>query len=146
MKNELAKVFEKDLKKLKEEIESYEESDLFKTATGITNSAGNLAMHLVGNLKHFIGAVLGNSGYIRNREFEFAGQISQAALLTEIEETQIIVRETLAKITAQNLDQNYPVRVFGDDMTSGFFLIHLLGHLNYHMGQINYHRRLIKNF
>ena len=143
---ELAAVFEKDLKKLKEEILQYDSEDrLFKTVEGISNSGGNLAMHLCGNLRHFIGAILGNSAYIRNREEEFAGRVSSQKLIEDIEETILVVKSTLSNLSEEDASKAYPLQVFGEAMSTRYFLFHLLGHLNYHLGQVNYHRRLITN-
>ncbi|KPM48350.1 DinB family protein [Jiulongibacter sediminis] len=143
---ELAAVFEKDLKKLKEEILQYDSEDLlFKTVKGISNSGGNLSMHLCGNLRHFIGAVLGNSGYVRNREEEFTGRFTTQKLVEDIEETIAIVKSMLSNLSEDDFSKTYPLQVFGSEMSTQFFIYHLLGHLNYHLGQINYHRRLITN-
>ena len=143
----LIDLFDRDLKKLRTEIESYsDEAAIWKVDGAITNSAGNLCQHLVGNLKAFIGANLGNSGYVRQRDVEFSNKNSpRAELLKMIEETAEVVGATLAKLTPEHLEQVYPVVVFADRteaMTTGWFLIHLATHLNYHLGQINYHRRL----
>ncbi|WP_304231838.1 DinB family protein [Jiulongibacter sediminis] len=143
---ELAAVFEKDLKKLKEEILQYDSEDLlFKTVEGISNSGGNLSMHLCGNLRHFIGAVLGKSGYVRNREEEFSGRFSTQKLVEDIEEAIAVVKSTLSNLSEEDFSKTYPLQVFGSEMSTQFFIYHLLGHLNYHLGQINYHRRLITN-
>ena len=48
------------------------EEDVWKIKEGISNSAGNLTLHLLGNLNHFIGATLGNTGYVRERDKEFS--------------------------------------------------------------------------
>ncbi|MFT3746288.1 MAG: DinB family protein [Pyrinomonadaceae bacterium] len=143
----LAKLFERDLGKLKAEIEQYtNESDLWKTEGEITNSAGNLTLHLIGNLKHFIGATLGNSGYIRNRDLEFSESYApRQALLVGIDETIEVVKATLSKLSDEELTKTYPIEVFGEPLTTEFFLVHLAGHLNWHLGQINYHRRLLSN-
>lgn len=142
---ELAALFERDLNKLKQEIKSYSsEADAWKTKEGISNSGGNLALHLVGNLKHFVGKTLGGIAYERNREKEFSDKdIPSETLLRMIDETLLAVKETLAKIEEKDLLLTYPVKVFADDMSTGQFLYHLYGHLNYHLGQVNYHRRLI---
>lgn len=142
--NELAAVFEKDLKKLKEEVLQYESEELlFSKAPGISNSGGNLSMHLCGNLRHFIGAILGNSGYVRNRPEEFEGRFSREKLISDIDETREVLEKTLLGLSEAELSAIYPEKVFGGEMTTRYFLFHLLGHLNYHLGQINYHRRLI---
>lgn len=141
----LAELYERDLDKLKTEVQSFaNEEDLWKTAEGITNSAGNLCQHLTGNLKHFFGAVLGKSGYVRDRDAEFANKnISRSELLADIDATRNVVLSTLAELVEEDLDKVYPIEVFGKPMTTGFFLTHLATHFNYHLGQINYHRRLV---
>ena len=64
MKQELITLFERDLNKMAEEVKTYkEESQLWVVKGEIKNSAGNLCFHLLGNLNHFIGAILGNTGY-----------------------------------------------------------------------------------
>ena len=71
----LAEIFERDLNKVKQEISSYtDEKAIWKTIEGISNSAGNLALHICGNLRHFVGNTLGNSGYIRQRDLEFSSK------------------------------------------------------------------------
>lgn len=142
----IAELLERDLNRLSNEIEAYKsEKNLWLVEGEITNSAGNLALHLCGNLQHFIGAVIGKSGYERNREFEFSGKdVPREELLKSIEITKDIVHQTLLRIPESTLNYPYPIRVFGDkDMSTVFFLVHLQGHLNYHLGQINYHRRLL---
>ena len=140
----LSQLYQRDLDKLKIEIGQYaSDEQLWSVSDGITNSGGNLALHLVGNLKHFIGAVLGKSGYVRDRDAEFASKnISKDDLLIAIDETSEAVTSTLAKLTPEDLTSVYPIDVFGHPMTTEAFLVHLITHLNYHLGQINYHRRL----
>ncbi len=140
----LARLFEKDLTKLKEEISLYKtESDLWIIQEGISNSGGNLCLHLVGNLKHFIGKTLGNIAYERQREKEFADKnIPSAVLIQSIDETIAAVTLTLGYLSEDDLNKLYPINVFGYEMTTEYFLLHLSGHLSYHLGQINYHRRL----
>jgi uncharacterized damage-inducible protein DinB len=142
----IAELIERDLDRLSTEIESYKSEEvIWQVQAGITNSAGNLALHLCGNLQHFIGAVIGKSGYVRDREFEFNGKhVPKAEMLDSIKATKAIVKQTLHGITESTLNGPYPVKVFGDkEMSTLFFLMHLQGHLNYHLGQINYHRRLL---
>lgn len=141
----LVELYERDLSKLKEEIRLYaDEADLWKTGGAITNSAGNLTMHLTGNLRHFFGAVLGETGYLRDRDNEFSDKgVSRADLLAEIDQTAADVKATLEKLTDEDLEKIYPIEVFGHPMTTGYFLTHLTTHFNYHLGQINYHRRLL---
>lgn len=142
----LVKLFDRDIERLKMEISSFKNDDhLWKTMHGITNTAGNLCLHLLGNLNHFIGSVIGGSGYIRNREAEFTEKnIPVSQLLKEIEVTKNVVSVSLKKLDADLLKSNYPIQVFNEEMSYEFFLIHLETHLNYHLGQINYLRRILE--
>ncbi len=145
--NILTELFQRDLLKLKEEINLYNDwTKAWVIDKEIKNSAGNLALHLVGNLKHFIGTILGNNDYVRNREAEFANKnIPRDEIIKSIDETIGIINEILGKMSDADLKKDYPVEVLKNKgkMTTEFFLIHLYGHLNYHLGQINYHRRLL---
>lgn len=141
----LKTLFQRELGKLKKEIESYqEESKLWFVEKRISNSAGNLCLHLIGNLNTYLGKELGGTGYIRNRELEFSQKnIPRSELLMMLDATLLVVEDTLDQLSPEQLDKEYPVRVFDYGMTTGFFLVHLLAHLTYHLGQINYHRRLL---
>ena len=144
MQKSLSEVFEKDLIRLKAEIEAYaDEEKLWIKAEGINNSAGNLCLHILGNLNNYIGAILGKTGYIRNRPAEFSEKTSKEYLLKSLEETIGMVKKTISNLEFEAFDQIYPDNVFGYEMKTDYFLIHLLGHLNYHLGQINYHRRIL---
>jgi len=139
------KLFERDLGKLVNELNSFcREENIWRTEGDINNSAGNLTLHLVGNLNHFIGGVIGKTGYVRKRELEFADKnVPSAELVELIRKTQIVVEKSLSNMDENLLKTNYPINVLGDKMTYEYFLIHLVAHLNYHLGQINYLRRLI---
>ncbi|GAA4883365.1 hypothetical protein GCM10023311_01870 [Flaviramulus aquimarinus] len=141
----LIKIFKRDLDKLKVEIESYNnEKNLWVLKDGIGNSAGNLCLHLVGNLNHFIGAEFGNTGYKRQRDLEFSlKDVPRIDLIKQINNVKSIVEKTLLTLVPDDLKKEYSRRVFEDKMTIEFFLIHLATHLAYHLGQINYHRRLL---
>lgn len=145
LQNTLISLFERDLLQLKLEIESYsKEENLWKTNKSITNSAGNLCLHLIGNLNWFIGAQLGNTGYIRKRDLEFSSKnITKSVLLLEIKNTLEIVKNTIKNIPPDEWGKPYPIDVFKQNSTNTYFLIHLSTHLAYHLGQINYHRRLL---
>lgn len=141
---EFGKLFERDLKRLKEEVSQYEnEDDLWIKSGEISNSAGNLAMHLCGNLQHFIGSVLAGSGYKRDRQFEFGGIISKDEILKEIDITLATVMRFFRSTDEKVFEEAYPLEVFGYSMSTFYFIIHLQGHLNYHLGQVNYHRRIL---
>lgn len=141
----LKTLFNRDLNKLKSEIESYQnESSIWVIDKNISNSAGNLCLHLIGNLNTYIGAEIGKTGYIRNRPLEFSlKDIPKSELIQKIEDTISVVNNALDNLTEADLEAIYPQIVFEKEMTTGFFLIHLSTHLAYHLGQINYHRRLL---
>lgn len=141
----LIKLFRRDLNKLKTEIELYKnETNLWLVHKDTTNSAGNLCLHLVGNLNAFIGAELGKTGYVRKRDLEFSlKDIPRTELINKVDETIIMVEKVINKLTTEDLEKNFPIDVFKEKMTTEFFLVHLSTHLAYHLGQINYHRRLL---
>lgn len=141
----LRQLYKRDLKKLKAEVEAYTHEDkLWITSKGITNCGGNLCLHLMGNLNAFIGAELGNSGYIRQRELEFSQKdVPKATLIKQIECTIKIVDSTLEKLTEEDLSKEYPLVILKEPMITSFFLMYLTTHLSYHLGQVNYHRRLL---
>ncbi|MDQ1856756.1 DinB family protein [Chryseobacterium sp. WLY505] len=141
----LRSLFNRDLNKLKTEIEAYQkEENLWKIDKNIANSAGNLTLHLVGNINHFIGAQLGNTGYVRHRELEFSlKDIPRAELVEKVEATIAMIDSVLPQLSEEDLKKEYPLVVFESKMTTDYFLIHLVAHLDYHLGQINYHRRLL---
>lgn len=141
----LTKIFKRDLNKLIKEIEAYkDEKSLWILKEGISNSAGNLCLHIVGNLNHFIGAEFGNTGYVRQRDLEFSlKDVPRTELIKHVKEVIKIVEETLKTLSTEDLQKEYSRRVFEDKMTTEFFLTHLTTHLAYHLGQINYHRRLL---
>ena len=145
MKEILSQLFQRDLEKLKDEITSYKNEKKMWEVTGeIKNSAGNLCLHICGNLQHFVGAVLGNSGYERKRDEEFSKKnVPVEEMVKEIDKTLEVVQQTLSELKEEKLDEIFPINVFGYEMTTGFFLTHLTTHLSYHLGQINYHRRLL---
>ncbi len=141
----LTNLFERDLERLKNEIELYKDEDnLWIVKEGISNSAGNLCLHLLGNLSHFIGAMLGHTGYVRRREDEFSlKNIPRQDLITNIENCRLVVKTTLQKLTADDLEKEFPQQVFDRSINAEMMLMHLTTHLTYHLGQINYHRRLL---
>ena len=141
----LKSLYNRDLQKLKAEIESYQnEESLWKIDNNILNSGGNLCLHLLGNLNTYIGAELGKSGYVRQRDLEFSlKDIPKTELLERLDSLIKIVDSTLANLSEEDLKNDYPTEALGYQMTTEYFLMHLLSHLNYHLGQINYHRRLL---
>lgn len=142
---ELNQLFQRDLQKLGEELSAYsDERRLWVIDHEIANSAGNLALHLFGNLRTYIGLDLGGIPYVRDREREFAARgVAREALLAELEKVKTVVSASLLGLDLPRLGELSTHAFFGYQMTIGYFLIHLYGHFNYHLGQINYHRRLL---
>jgi len=143
----LAKLFERDILKLKAEMSLYtDEALLWRTLPGTSNPAGNLCLHLLGNLQHYIGAVLGASHYKRNRPEEFSCRnVPLADMLQQLDHVAVLIPKTIRSLSTEILETEYPEKVFDYPMTTQYFMIHLLAHLDYHLGQINYHRRLVEN-
>ena len=141
----LQAIFTRDLQKLKAEIELYQnEENLWRTDKAISNSAGNLCLHLIGNLNTYIGKEIGNTGYVRNRDLEFSQKgIARTELISKIDNTVSVVQDALGKMKEDELGKEYPLLVFDKKTSTEYFLVHLAAHLAYHLGQINYHRRLL---
>jgi hypothetical protein len=141
----LLAIFNRDLEKLKQEIELYiNESSLWVIDEQIANSSGNLCLHLIGNLNQYIGAELGKTGYIRKRDDEFSSKnIPRKELISKIEATITMVENTLSTLKEAELGQVYPGKSPFENCSTAYFLTHLTTHLAYHLGQINYHRRLL---
>lgn len=147
MVQSLIKLFKRDLDKVKTELQSYnDESTIWLTTEKISNCSGNLALHLVGNLNHFIGATLGNTDYVRERNLEFSQKnVSVSEIIMLLEDTKAMIEKTLSSLSNSDLQKEYRRNPFEDYMTTEYFLLHLKSHLAYHFGQINYHRRFLDN-
>lgn len=141
----ICELFVLNLNKLKEEISLYKnESDLWKIEKEIKNSAGNLTLHLIGNLNHFIGAILGNTGYVRQRDMEFSEKnIPREKLLTDIDQVIKIIEKVFGQMKDEEFTKPYPIDFLGKRPILIEMFLQLLTHLNYHLGQINYHRRIL---
>lgn len=143
---DLAELMDRELGILAAEVAAYpSEESLWRTGGEIANSAGTLVLHLVGNLEHFVGAVLGGSPYRRDREAEFGRRdVERSELLRMIAEARGTVASVLDALEETDLDRRFPGAPpdLGDP-TVGKMLVHLHGHLGYHLGQVNYHRRLV---
>ncbi len=141
----LQTIFTRDLNRLKSELEQYQnEEKIWYIEKSISNSAGNLCLHLVGNLNTYIGGALGNSGYVRHRDLEFSlKNIPRTELVEKVLATIVVVESTLEKLTPAQLQMEYPLLVFESKTSTEYMLVHLAVHLGYHLGQVNYHRRLL---
>ena len=144
-KDELISFFERDLNKLIVEIEAYKtEENLWKVNKEVANSSGNLTLHIIGNLHTFIGKEIGKTDYIRQRDLEFSKQnVKRETLISHLNETKQMVKTSLSTMTIESLRKDYPLLKFDQVESIEFLLVHLIAHLNYHLGQINYHRRLL---
>ena len=142
----LKMLFQKDLEKLKAEIELYNtEARIWHFEKGIANSGGNLCLHLLGNLNTYIGVALAKTNYIRQRDLEFSlKNIPRTELIQKIEETMNVVESGLKNLSPDDLKTDFPLIVWNNKPTeTAYTLIYLSNHFNYHLGQINYHRRLL---
>ena len=146
MENYFAELFDRDLKKLKEEIRNFRDEDnIWRREDGISNTAGTLVLHLIGSLNYTIGALIGKTGYVRDRVHEFsATDIPQETLVANIENLIEVVKTSLAGLDQQKLDEQYPLEFLGQKSTA-FYLSNFYGHFNYHLGQINYLRRILED-
>ena len=135
----------RDLAALQREVAAYpDDASLWRVAPGIANSGGTLALHLAGNLRGFIGSVLGGSEYVRDREREFtATGLSRADVTLELADAEIQVMRALTTLDLAQLDLEYPHVLAATHLRTDVFLMHLACHASYHLGQIDYHRRLI---
>ena len=138
-------VLTRDLRALRRQIEAYEnEADLWKVPPGIRNSAGTLALHCAGNLQHFVGAELGSTGFVRDRPAEFASRdVPREELLAGIDEALAAVEAGLTAVEDEDLGSPYRQELGATRVRMGDFLIHLATHLAFHLGQVDYHRRLV---
>ncbi|GAA4022877.1 hypothetical protein GCM10022409_03360 [Hymenobacter glaciei] len=141
----LRQLFTRDLNRLKQELQSYQDEDkIWHVEKGITNSAGNLCLHLIGNLTTYISATLGGVAYTRDRDREFSLKgVPRAELVRQVEQVRDEVEQALRGLAADDMLAEYPLLVFEARTSTEYFLVHLATHLSYHLGQVNYHRRLL---
>jgi uncharacterized damage-inducible protein DinB len=144
LKETFIQIYEMDLQKIINEVNLYEnEADLWKLSNGITNSGGNLALHLIGNINHFFGANLGGTDYKRERDLEFSDKnVSREQLVRSLENVIEVLKNALGKLSDEDFQDVYPEELGGRTLNNFAVVAYMLSHLNYHLGQINYHRRL----
>jgi hypothetical protein len=139
----LATFYERDIRKLVDEINLFKkEENLWKTQGAVKNSAGNLALHIIGGTNFLIGTTLAKTDFVRNRDQEFIRKgVARQAIVTDLEALIPLIKSTLQSI---DLDAEFPI-VFDDARrTNSYVLIQLALHLNYHLGQVNYIRRIVE--
>jgi uncharacterized damage-inducible protein DinB len=140
-----AAILDRDLRALRREVEAYpDERDLWTTVPGLPNVGGTLVLHLAGNIQHYIGAMLGRTGYVRNRPAEFARRdVPRSELIRDIEAARAAVKTTLEVGQGSDTDADYPELIAGKKVSTGEYLIHLATHFAYHLGQLDSHRRVV---
>ena len=138
-----AAVLDRDLRAVAREVAAYaDERELWRVAPGVPNSAGTLALHLAGNIQHYLGARLGGTGYLRDRPAEFADRgVPRAELLARIEAARAAVQAAAAADVDTSADSP---EVIGDRrVVTADYLLHLCSHFAFHLGQLDYHRRFV---
>ena len=145
MRDALRTLLLRDLETFRREVELYpDDAALWKTLPGLSNPGGNLALHAAGNLLHFIGAILGGSGYVRDRDAEFNRRSgTRTEVAGELNRALDVVGPVLGGLTDTDLSQPFPEFVGGRRFITGDFLLHLSTHLAFHLGQIGYLRRAL---
>lgn len=135
----------RELEGFKRELALFpDDESVWKTVPGVTNSAGNLALHVAGGLQYLVGALLGGTGYVRNREMEFARRSgSRSELVAELDKAAAVVREVLPRLTESALTADLPEQVMGMRFRTDTFLLHLCAHAGFHLGQAGYLRRVV---
>jgi uncharacterized damage-inducible protein DinB len=142
---DLRRMILRDVSSLRDELMAYEsDAQVWKILPGTRNSAGTLVLHLVGNVQHFFGAVLGRTGYVRDRDAEFSRRdVPRAELAAEVDRAVAAAHEGLAALREEDVERPYPGELAGHTWPSGLLLFHMATHLTYHLGQIDYHRRVV---
>jgi hypothetical protein len=142
---DLAALLDRDLRALRRQLEAYpDERQIWGEVPGMPNSAGTLALHLAGNVQHYIGARFGGTGYLRNRDAEFARRdLSRAELVAEVERARVAVKAGCERIDPDVLDQDFPEAIARCRLRTGDYLVHLCAHFAYHLGQLDAHRRVV---
>ncbi len=143
---ELASLLSRDLNRLRKQIDSFQTDDaLWQILPGVTNSAGNLALHLEGNLREFVGRQLGQLPYERKRDLEFSSKgLTKIEVGVRLEELSTMIPRVVENLSKEELEDQYPQIVFDAPMSTQEFLFHLYGHLNWHLGQVDYLRRMLE--
>jgi uncharacterized damage-inducible protein DinB len=143
--DELNSFFLRDIAALERELELYpDDSSVWQNVVGLPNSAGNLVLHLAGSLQHFFGAILGNTGYVRNRDAEFSKRdIPRNELRTELAAARQGVIAGFEQLTDQRLEQSFPARITDAELSTRLTILQFITHLAYHLGQLDYHRRMV---
>lgn len=141
---ELAALYRRDLARLVRQLDALDDARLWQVLPGVTNSAGNLLLHLNGNLREFVGRQIGGVPYVRDRPREFAATgVPRAEMTAALTELASLIPGVIERVPDATWDTPFPENVLGEPLTNRQFVVHLYGHLNYHLGQIDYLRRVL---
>jgi hypothetical protein len=142
--SEFAALYRRDLARLVRQHDAFSDADLWRVLPGVTNAAGNLMLHLNGNLREYIGRQIGDVAYTRDRPREFAARdVPRAEMTAALAELATLIPDVLAAAPVARWDDTFPENVLGEPLTNRHFVVHLYGHLGYHLGQIDYLRRVL---
>ncbi len=143
--SEIAELYRRDLTRMAQEVAAFPDDEaLWRVMPGVTNSAGNLVLHLEGNLREYLGRQLAGVDYARNRKQEFSQRgLSGAELSARIDALKQTIPAIVEALPPEDFAKLYPQNVFGKPITTGQFVIHLHGHFSWHLGQIDYLRRVL---
>ena|SRR5690242_9064789 len=146
LNNLLTDFYEKDIRKLIEEVNLFKnEEDLWRTTGSVKNSCGNLVLHIIGGLNHFVGSTLAHTGYVRNRDQEFSKRgVERKELVAQLEALIPLINETVSVLTQKDMEAEFPIFFDKPETSVGYVLVRLLAHLDYHLGQVNYLRRILE--
>jgi hypothetical protein len=145
LNDDLMRLMVRELEGFKREIGLFpDDESTWRTVPGITNSAANLAMHVAGGLQHFVGALLGKTGYVRNRALEFSRRSgSRAEVIAELDQAIRTVRDVMPRLSEADLSGDFSPPVIDAAVGVRTFLIHLCAHAAMHLGQAGYLRRAL---
>lgn len=142
---DLEMLYLREVATLERELDLYpDDKSVWKELSGLPNPAGTLFLHLAGSLQYFFGAVLGKSGYVRDRAAEFSKRdVPRSEIRQELARARQGVKAGFANLTEAHLKQVFPVQYAGAEVLTQLTLLQFLTHLAYHLGQIDYHRRVV---
>jgi len=146
LSNTLANFYERDIRKLIGEVNLFtNEENLWRTKGSVKNASGNLVLHIIGGLNYLIGATLAQTGYVRDRDREFTRKdVERKDLVAQLEELIPMINKTMNALTHEHMEAEYPLIFDNMKVPTSYVLLQLLLHLNYHLGQVNYLRRILE--
>jgi hypothetical protein len=145
LNDDLMRLMVRELEGFRREIALFpDDASAWRTLPGITNSAANLALHVAGGLQHFVGALLGKTGYLRNRALEFSRRAgARAEVIAELDRAIATVRDVMPRLGELDLSGEFSPPIIDATIGVRTFLIHLCAHAAMHLGQAGYLRRAL---